>query len=228
MESAPAVDELASLEYKQRVTHRIGEARLLVIAGTALKGEPTGRYREFINAAHTADVPVLIDSYREHGKAALTASPEIVKINADELANLTGRPTATSAERIDACRALIARYGIVWIIVTLGPNGAEGCAADYAWAARPPRIEVVNSVGSGDAFTAGVASAVAESIETRRLLDSNSSIDLINSLDCETLKKALIRGTALGSANCLDIKQGRIEKQAYEGIRPQIETNKIT
>jgi 1-phosphofructokinase family hexose kinase len=204
IEPPPVITSTESAAFFEQVTGLVSTATLLVISGTAVTGEPSSRYREFIEAAHAVGTPVLLDSYRDHGKNALPASPEYLKINAVELADLTERLTETSEQRRDASRDLIESYGLRWVIITLGGSGAEGFSANSSVRVQLPNIKIANSIGAGDSFTAGVAASISSTNTTE-------------------LSDACRMGAAAGTANCLDIKPGRFDLQTYARYLGEIE-----
>jgi tagatose 6-phosphate kinase len=65
---------------------------------------------------------------------------------------------------------------------------------------------VLNPIGSGDAVTAGIAHTL---------------------LRGESLDQALLRGTALGTANCLNLYPGRVERSEYERILEAVEVQPL-
>jgi tagatose 6-phosphate kinase len=69
-----------------------------------------------------------------------------------------------------------------------------------------PKIRVRNPIGSGDAVTAGIAHSL---------------------LRRQTLDQGLRLGTALGTANCLNLYPGRIEPSAYRQILEQVEVREL-
>ncbi|MFD1722018.1 1-phosphofructokinase family hexose kinase [Amnibacterium endophyticum] len=78
----------------------------------------------------------------------------LIKPNADELANLVGRNLYTVGEALDAGRELNAQ-GVEVALVSLGADGALAISGDEAYwgAAVAPRL--VNTTGAGDATLAG-------------------------------------------------------------------------
>lgn len=60
-------------------------------------------------------------------------------------------------EGAEVARELKARYGLKTVVVTLGGGGALACDDQGDWAASPHTLgQVVDRVGAGDAFNAGV------------------------------------------------------------------------
>ncbi|WP_461171090.1 1-phosphofructokinase family hexose kinase [Arthrobacter sp. Z1-15] len=87
------------------------------------------------------------------------ATPDLLKPNAEELAEVTGIGTedeleADSGLAVSAARTLIAR-GVGAVLATLGPKGALLVTADGAWHATRPPVEARSTVGAGDSSLAG-------------------------------------------------------------------------
>jgi len=81
----------------------------------------------------------------------LLVGADWVKLNSDELALLTGA-TATS----DTARTFLQNHQLQGLLVTQGPKGAELFLPndERLTVAPPPDIQLVDTVGAGDAFTA--------------------------------------------------------------------------
>ena len=178
------------------------KAELLIIAGTSLPGSPEDCYRGYIEKAKTREIPTILDSYRSHGRLALDARPEVLKINLFELESLTGQSLAEVGKLKDALREVRNTYGLQWIIITRGSQGVEGFDGQKTLHAAAPKIQVQNPIGSGDAVTAGIAHCL---------------------LRGRSLEQALRLGTALGTANCLNLYPGRIEPPEYREILDRVE-----
>ena len=88
----------------------------------------------------------------------------------------------------------------------LHAEGVEGFDGRDTLHAAAPKIQVRNPIGSGDAVTAGVAHAL---------------------LRGQPLAEALRLGTALGTANCLNLHPGRIEPGAHREILKRVELRKF-
>jgi tagatose 6-phosphate kinase len=195
--------EPAETERFERLFRRsITKARLLIIAGTSLPGSPEDCYRGYIEQAKKRRIPTILDSYRTHGRIALDARPEILKINLFELESLTGKTLADPGKRKSALREVRDAFSLHWIIITRGADGVEGFDGQSYLRAAAPQIQVQNPIGSGDAVTAGIAHTL---------------------LRGQSLEQALRRGTALGTANCLNLYPGRIEPSACQEILDRVD-----
>lgn len=84
----------------------------------------------------------------------MMAMADIVKLSDEDLAWFG--ETGTSEE---VARRWLER-GPKLVIVTRGGDGATGYTAQHAVKVRPPAVTVVDTVGAGDTFNAGVLSAL--------------------------------------------------------------------
>jgi fructose-1-phosphate kinase PfkB-like protein len=92
------------------------------------------------------------------------------------------------------------------VAVTLGGEGAMACDGRRCWRVTIPRIDVVNTIGSGDAFAAGLA---------KGLLDGRDFVE------------ACRLAAACGAANALTIMSGEVHVEDVERILPEVGVEEI-
>lgn len=133
------------------------EADWFALSGSLPPGVPTGWYAELVAALHPARVAVdtsdapLLELIAGLGAAA----PDLIKPNADELAQITGlRGIDDPATAAGAAAGLVER-GVGAVLATLGAAGAVLVTRDGAWSATAPRIVPRSTVGAGDSALAG-------------------------------------------------------------------------
>jgi fructokinase len=152
--SAPALEPgeaLAALPPRVEMLH-VGTLGLVM--------EPTALALQAVVEAVSADALVMVDpncrptfipdrdAYRR-SLAATLRHAHVVKVSLEDLAYLEPeRPPE------DAARALL-EDGPAVALVTLGGEGALIVTAEGAESVRAPRIEVVDTIGAGDAFGGG-------------------------------------------------------------------------
>lgn len=98
---------------------------------------------------------VIFDSSREAFVAGLKALPWLVKPNHRELEIWAGRALSTHQEIVEAANQL-RQQGIAHVVVSLGEEGAMWVNASGAWFAKPPKCEVISTVGAGDSMVGGL------------------------------------------------------------------------
>jgi fructose-1-phosphate kinase PfkB-like protein len=108
--------------------------------------------------AHECGAQVAVDTSGPALVAALQAGPDLVKPNAAELEEVTGRSLADRDALVAAARELAAG-GIGTVVVSLGAAGAVFVRSGDAVLAVPPPVRVASTVGAGDAMVAGAVTA---------------------------------------------------------------------
>ena len=137
------------------------EAQIASISGNAARGVPVDLYKSLVEAAHEAGVPLVLDVHDELLREAVPAAPEVMKPNLNELEWLMQRQLSVPDGIVEASQELLAG-GTQLVVTSLGSEGAIAVGAEGHWWAQPPKVEVVNTVGSGDAMVAGLISATVE------------------------------------------------------------------
>ena len=127
---------------------------------------------EFIKAMPADALKVFDINLRQHyySKELITASLEIsdiLKINDEEIrvvADLFGLEGTDQ----DACRQLIKDFSLKLVILTKGADGSEVITEDEVIVQKVGKVDVVDTVGAGDSFTAAfiVSYLNGESFET--------------------------------------------------------------
>ncbi len=92
---------------------------------------------------------------------ALARRADWLKLNEHELAVLLGEAVQPEA-REAALRELAARHGLSRITLTRGEDGAVMLAGDECYQVKGRRIDVVDTVGAGDAFLAAILEAAGQ------------------------------------------------------------------
>ena len=155
----------------EAVVEASGGAAWLVIAGSLPPGAGDSLYVEIIAAVRRrwgADAPrIAVDTSGAALRAVVEqASPDLIKPNDEELAELAGatlEPGDLSAAVLAVARTLVPAK-VAGALITLGAAGAVLVTADGAWQCTPPRIRVVSTVGAGDSSLAGYLLADVEGV----------------------------------------------------------------
>lgn len=171
------------------------EAAAVALCGSLPPGIHVGAYAELVRRARAADVPVLLDTSGEPLRRGIAARPDLVKPNADELAQLTGSREPLRAT-LDA-----RRRGAHAVVASLGATGLLAATPDGVWEASPPAPVKGNPTGAGDSAVAGLLSGLVEQL---------------------AWPDRLARAVALSAATVLAPAAGEFEAAAYEDLLPRI------
>jgi 6-phosphofructokinase 2 len=128
----------------------------VVGSGSLPPGTPDDFYARAARIAKAGGASMVVDTSGQALAAALKEGVYLVKPNLRELQELTHAPLSGQAERISACRGLIATGSAEVVALTLGAHGALLVTRDAAHLARSPQIEPVSAVGAGDSFVGGM------------------------------------------------------------------------
>ena len=123
-------------------------------SGSLPPGAPPDFYARLGATVRASGARFALDSSGAALLAGLSAQPDLVKPNAEELAAAVGRSLATWGEVVRAAEELRVR-GARAVVVSLGPDGALLVDADGVLHARAVVAAPVSTVGAGDALVAG-------------------------------------------------------------------------
>ncbi|MEV6395547.1 1-phosphofructokinase family hexose kinase [Streptomyces sp. NPDC051907] len=173
----------------------VREAAAVALCGSLPPGVHVGAYAELIRRARAAGAPVLLDTSGEPLRRGIAARPDLVKPNAEELAQLTGGREPLRAAR-DA-----RRRGAHAVVASLGAEGVMAVTAKGVWHAIPPAPVKGNPTGAGDSAVAGLLSG---------LVDGLSWPDRLS------------RAVALSTATVLAPAAGEFDPTAYEDLLERV------
>ncbi|MGW7208879.1 1-phosphofructokinase family hexose kinase [Streptomyces sp. NPDC054837] len=167
----------------------------VALCGSLPPGVPVGAYAGLVRTARAAGVPVLLDTSGEALRRGVAARPDIIKPNADELAELTGSHEPLRATQ-DA-----RRRGARAVVTSLGAEGLLAASPEGRWRATPPSRVRGNPTGAGDSAVAGLLSGLVEQLPW---------------------PDRLARAVALSAATVLAPVAGEFDPAAYEELRGRV------
>ncbi|MYR04424.1 1-phosphofructokinase family hexose kinase [Streptomyces sp. SID6139] len=153
-EPGPQIAPAEWATFLDRYTELLSGASAVALCGSLPPGVPVGAYAGLIRTARSLGVPVLLDTGGEPLRRGVAARPDIIKPNADELAELTGSHDPLRAT--ESAR----RRGAHTVIASLGPNGLLATTPEGRWRATPPGRVHGNPTGAGDSAVAALLSGL--------------------------------------------------------------------
>ncbi|MEH0525945.1 1-phosphofructokinase [Streptomyces stelliscabiei] len=130
------------------------DASWIACCGSLPRGLAPSWYAELVARAHAAGARIALDTSGPALLAALRERPDVVKPNAEELAEAVGRPLATVGDAVKAAEEL-REMGADAVLASLGADGQLLVDASGAWFGTA-RVDAVRSnVGAGDSSLAG-------------------------------------------------------------------------
>ncbi|MEU5440293.1 1-phosphofructokinase family hexose kinase [Streptomyces griseofuscus] len=153
-EPGPQIAPAEWAMFLDRYAELLSGASAVALCGSLPPGVPVGAYAGLIRTARSLGVPVLLDTSGEPLRRGVAARPDIIKPNADELAELTGSHDPLRAT--ESAR----RRGAHTVIASLGTNGLLATTPEGRWRATPPGRVHGNPTGAGDSAVAALLSGL--------------------------------------------------------------------
>jgi len=164
-----SVSEADIAAFEETLTRLAVDHDYFVLAGSLPKGISPSLCASWIEKLHSLGKKVLFDSSRDALTAGLDAHPWLIKPNDEELSQFVGRELATPQECREAA-AELAEKGIENIVVSMGANGTMWLNQGQWLHAKPPRMNVVSTVGAGDTLVAGLCWGHMQNMDKESLI----------------------------------------------------------
>ncbi|MFC9678447.1 1-phosphofructokinase family hexose kinase [Streptomyces sp. NPDC056948] len=194
-EPGPTVARTEWSAFQEAYEALLPTASAVALCGSLPPGVPVGAYAGLVRTARSAGIPVLLDTSGEPLRRGVAARPDIIKPNAEELAELTGSHDPLRATQ-DA-----RRRGAGAVVASLGPEGLLAATRDGRWRATPPAPVRGNPTGAGDSAVAGLLSGLIEHLPW---------------------PDRLARATALSAATVAAPVAGEFDQGAYAELLGQV------
>jgi tagatose 6-phosphate kinase len=198
-EPGPTVTSAEWSAFQEAYEDLLGGVSAVALCGSLPPGVPVGAYAGLVRSARAAGVPVLLDTSGEPLRRGVAARPDIVKPNAEELAELTGSHEPLRATQ-DA-----RRRGARAVVASLGAQGLLAVAPEGRWRAAPPARVHGNPTGAGDSAVAGLLSGLVDQLPW---------------------PDRLTRAIALSAATVLAPVAGEFDGSAYEELLGRVAVTK--
>lgn len=162
--SAAVCDELIEL-----IAEHTADGDYLVLSGDASNTETPFLYNRVME--HLADkrVRVFLDTSSQNLVEGIKARPFLVKPNVDELSQAIGRTIRSELEILKGID-WIAAQGIEVVAVSLGGDGSIVRNAGQTYRVHPLKIDVINTIGCGDAYLSGLVCGFAQKLPFEDIL----------------------------------------------------------
>lgn len=208
-ESGPRIDDNAWERFESMVTQQLDGVDIFAFSGSLPPGAPATSAAGLMERASAAGCTTICDTSGTHLEAALGAGPDIVKPNLSEALVLLGHNGAESMvvpgdalERASEAAVELRPRGPKTVIVTVGSAGVVYATEGKTRAVESPKVEVVNPVGAGDCFVAGLIVELASGAP---------------------LHEAVLTGVAMGAAGCETFPAGMVDPARVTKLRSLLE-----
>lgn len=192
-------------EFISKMEKAIAACEIVVFAGSSPCKEADAIFAEGINIANKHDKISVCDTYGRRLRGCYDSSPTIVHNNVDEINTALDLKLANEADNLNFLKGLY-KKGVKQPYITDGANPVYASNFDFHYKVTPPKIKVVDSTGSGDAFVSGIVYGWHNKF---------------------TFEQQLRFATALGALNAKSFEVCDVEMKDAESLSQKIEIESI-
>jgi 1-phosphofructokinase family hexose kinase len=208
LEYGPTVTEAERGRLIERLEYLCRDAYAVVLAGSLPRDVPVDWYADAIRALRRTGTKVVLDTEGEPLRLGVAAEPDLVAPNQAEAEELVGHEFSSDADLVTALDE-IADMGPRNVLITV-ESGLYALIREGGQTRRfrveAPAVEVLSTVGAGDALLAGYLAA--------RLREA-------------TAEEALTQAVACGSANTLVAGAGVFNPRDLRRLEHETATHEL-
>lgn len=104
------------------------------------------------------DINLRYPHYSPEVILALASQADLLKVNQDELKMVCEWLGITQDEEEEKAKKVMKIWDLKEVIITKGGEGSSLYSKNGQWSIKPPKVKIVDTVGSGDSFLAGYLS----------------------------------------------------------------------
>lgn len=192
-------------EFLERLDKMIENCEIVVFSGSSPCKETDRIFEHGIKKANEFGKISVLDTYGDHLKAALEASPTVFHANRDEIEKSLSIDLSDE-EKIRRFMSECYKKNIKQIYITDGGKPFYIANFDFHYKVTPPKVSVKDPTGSGDAFVAGIVYGWFE--------------DLV-------FDEFLPQATALGAANAGKLSVCNVEPEEIKELQKQVRVETV-
>ena len=167
--------EAERVELMARLKRLAPAHELVVVAGSLPRGVQVEWFVELLRTLKQLGVRVALDSSGAALRAGLATAPWLIKPNEEELAEARGMQSSDAQALAREARRLQVE-GVEHVVISQGAEGVSWFAPGAGLHARPPKVQVVSTVGAGDSLLAGMLHGLLENWSAERTLSHATAI----------------------------------------------------
>ncbi len=192
-------------EFISKMDKAIQNCSIVVFAGSAPNKLSQKIFTEGISLANKYDKISILDTYGEHLEECIEHSPFAIHNNRKEIEDSLGINFLNEENILDWLDALY-KKNIKMTFITNGEKEIYSSKFDFHFKTSPPKVNAVNSLGSGDAFVAGIVYGLERSL---------------------VYEDFLKLGIALGSFNTQQLEASNVKMSEAETLLDLIEVKPV-
>jgi 1-phosphofructokinase family hexose kinase len=175
----PRITALEAEEFKTKLAKMIINCEMVIFSGSSPCPETNTIFPFGIQTANQYDKISYCDTYGNHLTECIESSPTIIHNNIDEVEKSLKISFRSEKAVVDHLKFLQSR-NVKQAFITDGANPTYAANYDFLYRIDNPQINTIDSTGSGDAFTAGIAYAWHNNLPFEQALIFASALGVAN------------------------------------------------
>ena len=172
-------------EFKHKLDKMIQNCSIVVFSGSSPCETTNDIFPYGVEIANRYDKISVIDTYGSHLQNCIDASPTIIHNNIDEVEKTFGITLKDEKSKIDYLKELYSK-NIKLMFLTDGANPSYAAKFDFEYKITSPKVNPIDSTGSGDAFVAGIIYGMENSLVFDEFVKIASALGAANAAKWET------------------------------------------
>lgn len=185
LEPGPHIAAFEKDLFLDRFKELAPKSQCVVMSGSLAEGLSDDFYAKLIALCNESGVKVFLDTSKEPLRNGIEQKPYCIKPNRKELEYIAGRKLSTEAEIIQAAYAYV-KAGVTKVVVSMGDKGLLEVTKRKVIKAVPPRIQAVNTVGSGDCVVAAMVLGFVQGMGEEDTMQLAAGISAANATTIES------------------------------------------
>ncbi len=156
----------------RKILERVGECDILTLSGSLPRGASHDFYFRCIKEIKRVapSCKICLDAEGELLLSGLSASPYFIKPNIYEFKEAFGLESDGVDSLDKRAREVVKSYGLGFICVSLGKDGAYISSGEESYFCRAPQVTVRSIQGAGDSMVAGMCVALTRGLPLAEIL----------------------------------------------------------
>jgi 1-phosphofructokinase family hexose kinase len=166
-------------EFKKRLEKMIQNCEIVIFSGSSPNKDTDSIFPFGIEIANKHNKISICDTYGANLENCIERAPTVIHNNISEIKNSLNIQLKEEEEGLRFLSYLYSK-GIKQVYLTDGEKDTYASNFDYHYRVKNPKIETVDSTGSGDSFVAGIAYGLYKDLTFEESLTLASSLGALN------------------------------------------------
>ena len=181
----PIITESEAKEFADKLEKMISNCSVVVFSGSSPNKETDFIFPYGIELANKYDKISILDTYGNHLENCIKKSPTVLHNNIEEISQSLNLDLQNEKSKTELLNRLY-NEGVKLIFLTDGANDTYCSKFNFHYKIINPKINVLDSTGSGDSFVAGVAYGLEKDLVFDEFIKIAAALGALNASSWKT------------------------------------------